>query len=111
VSAADAASSETFDVGSVTEFPEDSITERTVGGIDIVVINQGGAFYALPDRCTHQHYPLHDGELLEGKIKCIHHGATFDLDTGRATLPAVKKIQLFQAARDGDRVMVTLQEV
>ena len=98
-------------MGSVEEFPEGSITERTVGGVDIVVINQDGAFYALPDRCTHQHYPIHDGELLDGKIKCIHHGATFDLNTGRATLPAVKKIQLFQAAEAGGRVMVTLQQV
>lgn len=100
-----------FDVGAVDEFPEDSITARVVGGTDIVIVRQGGAFYALPDRCTHQRYPINDGELLEGKIRCIHHGATFDLTTGRATLPAVKKIQLFQVAEVAGRVQVTLQEI
>ncbi len=111
MSAAAAASSEAFDVGAVEEFPDDSITARVVGGTEIVVVRQGGAFYALPDRCTHQRYPINDGELLEGKIRCIHHGATFDLTTGRATLPAVKKIQLFQVAEVAGRVQVTLQEV
>jgi nitrite reductase/ring-hydroxylating ferredoxin subunit len=100
-----------FDVGAVEEFPEDSITARVVGDNEIVVIRQGGEFFAMPDRCTHQRYPLNDGELLDGKIKCVHHGATFDLRSGRATLPAIKKIQLFVAERQGDRVMVTLQEL
>lgn len=104
------ATESTFDVGSVEEFPEGSITARTVADTDIIVVRQGDEFFAMPDRCTHQRYPLHDGELLEGKIRCIHHGATFDLRSGRPTLPAVKKIQLFQAAAQEGRVVVTLQE-
>jgi len=102
---------EAVDVGASEEFPEGSITARTVGDTDVVVIRQGGELFVLPDRCTHQRYPLNDGELLDGKIKCVHHGATFDLHSGRATLPAVKKIQLFTAAESGGRVTVTLQEL
>lgn len=99
-----------FDVGASDEFPEGSITARSVADTDIVIIRQGGELFALPDRCTHQRYPLHDGELLEGRIRCIHHGATFDLRTGKPTLPAVKKIKLFTAADEAGRVMVTLQQ-
>jgi 3-phenylpropionate/trans-cinnamate dioxygenase ferredoxin subunit len=66
--------------------------------------------YAVPDRCSHAKYPLHDGELLDGKIKCSHHGATFDLQTGRPTMPAVKKLRLFDAEIQDDRVVVTLQQ-
>lgn len=97
-------------VGKVDDFPEDSITAATVGDQAIVIIRQGGEFYALPDRCTHQNYPLHDGELLDGAIKCIHHGAKFDLRTGRPTLPAIKKIRLFQTVVEGDEVQVVMQE-
>jgi len=104
-------SEEAFDVGSSAEFAEGSITARTVGDTDVVVIRQDGELFVLPDKCTHQRYPLHDGELLEGKIRCVHHGATFDLHSGRATLPAVKKIQLFTATEAGGRVTVTLQEL
>lgn len=99
-----------FDVGCESEFPEESITARRVGDTDIVVIRQGGEFFALPDRCTHQRYPLNDGELLEGKIRCIHHGATFDLRTGRPTLPAVVKIRLYRVDVVDGRVVVSVQE-
>lgn len=99
-----------YDVGPESDYPEESITARTVGDAEIVVIRQGGEFFALPDRCTHQRYPLNDGELLEGKIRCVHHGATFDLRTGRPTLPAVVKIRLYQVEVVDGRVVVNVQE-
>lgn len=98
------------DVGAVEDFAEDSLTAREVAGHEIVVVRQGDRFYAVPDRCTHAKYPLNDGELLDGRIKCIHHGATFDLETGKPTMPAMKKLRIFDAEVDGDRVVVTLQE-
>lgn len=94
-------------VGSADDFPEESITKVVVDNEDVVVVKQGGQYYALPDRCTHQRFPLHDGELLDGKIKCIRHGATFDLHTGRATMPAIKKIKLYQAEEVDGAVYVT----
>jgi len=99
-----------YDVGSVAEFEEGSITAVTVEDQELVVIRQGGRVYAVPDRCTHAKYPLHDGELLDGKIRCVHHGATFDLETGRPTMPALKKLRLFGAEIEDDRVFVTLQQ-
>lgn len=98
------------DVGAVDDFAEGSITALEVGGVEVVLIRQDGSFYALPDRCTHARYPLNDGELLPGKIKCAHHGATYDLATGRPGLPAVKKIQLYQAFEVDGRVLVEVQE-
>ena len=59
-----------LDVGPLSDFPEDGLTKVTIEGQDVVVIRQGGEVFAVPDR-----YPLHDGELLDGKIKCMHHGA------------------------------------
>ena len=98
------------DVGAVDDFPEDGLTALELDGHGIVLVRQGDSFYALPDRCTHARYPLNDAELLEGKIKCAHHGATFDLHTGKPTLPAVKKIRLYDVAVEGDRVVVSMQE-
>lgn len=98
------------DVGSLSDFPEDGLTKVTIEGQDVVVIRQGGDVFAVPDRCTHAKYPLSDGELLDGKIKCAHHGATFDLRSGRPTMPAVKKLRLFDAKIEDDRVVVTLQQ-
>ncbi len=99
-----------FDCGSADQYAEDSITPLVISGTEVVLIRQDGEFFVMPDRCTHQRYPLSDGEMLPGKIRCVQHGATFDLRTGRATLPAVKKIQLFTALERDGRVMVSLQE-
>lgn len=97
------------DVGAADAFAEDSITAVTLEDRELVIVRQDGRFYAMPDRCTHAKKPLHDGELEPGAITCIHHGATFDLETGAATMPALKKLQLFDATiRDG-RVVVTIQ--
>lgn len=101
-----------YDVGPVEAFAEDSITPFSMGGNEVIVIKDAGSFYALPDRCTHARYPLNDGELTgDGKIRCIRHGATFDLETGRPTMPALIKIRLFEARVEDGRVVVSLQEL
>ena len=101
---------ETFtDIGAVTDFPDDSMLPVEIEGEAVLVVHQDGRFYALADRCTHREYPLHTGELLEGAVKCEWHGAKFNLETGKPTMPAIKKLRLYQAeVRDG-RVLVSVQ--
>lgn len=54
-------------------------------GAQICVGNHGGVFFAVPDRCPHQKFPLSEGELTEGgAIVCSWHGATYDCQSGRA---------------------------
>jgi nitrite reductase/ring-hydroxylating ferredoxin subunit len=95
-------------VGAAGEFGEESLSARSVAGQDIVVVRHGGRFYAVPDRCTHARFPLHDGSLEEGKIVCCHHGARFDLQTGRATLPAIKPLARYEVVVEGDDVFVSV---
>ena len=97
--------------GPLSEFPEGSITAVKLHDQDLVVVCQGGEYFALPDRCTHERYPLHDGELEEGKIRCIRHGATFDLRSGRATMPALRKIRIFQTEVADGQLYVNMQQV
>lgn len=103
---------ETFtDVGEVADFPEDSMHALTIGGEAVLLVHQNGLFYALADRCTHKEYPLHNGELLDGAVKCDWHGAKFDLETGKPTIPAVKKLRLYSTHVENGRVLVSVQEV
>lgn len=99
------------EIGMAESFPEGSVTPVTVSGQSLALICQGGEYFAVPDRCTHANFPLSDGELLDGKIKCIQHGATFDLHSGKPTLPAVKKLRLFDTAVEDGKLFVVLQEV
>ena len=97
---------ERFNVGQSNDFAADSMTQVEVDGHDILVVHQNGAFYAMPNQCTHAKFPLHDGELLDGKVKCQYHGATYDLETGKPTMPAIKKIRLYSVAVENGDVFV-----
>ena len=72
-------------------------------GVPIVVANVDGDLYALEDKCSHEDYPLSDGELDGTDVVCIYHGARFDACTGaRKTLPAIRPVRSFPVeARDG----------
>lgn len=99
------------DVGVVADFPEGTMHPLEIAGEAVLLVHQGGQFYALADRCTHREYPLHTGELLDGAVKCEWHGAKFDLRTGKGTIPAIKKVRLYGAHVENDRVLISLQEV
>ncbi len=69
-----------------------------------VLANVDGDVYALEDRCSHQEFPLSDGELDGSDLLCVHHGARFDARTGKNKgLPAVRPVKSFPVEiRDGE---------
>jgi len=99
-----------IDVGAVTDFPEGTMHSLEIAGEAVLLVHQNGRFYALANRCTHREYPLHTGELLDGAVKCEWHGARFNLETGKPTIPAMKKVRLYGVQVENGRVLVSLQE-
>jgi 3-phenylpropionate/trans-cinnamate dioxygenase ferredoxin component len=98
-------------VGTLNALPDGSQTEVMVGGQSVVVINDGGQYYALRNNCTHQHFPLLGGEVVMGRITCEKHGAKFELSTGKPkTLPAVKPVQIYTTQVE-DGVVYVLQHL
>lgn len=94
-------------VGSVADLPPGSQAAVEVGGLSVVVINDGGTFYALRNNCTHKDYPLLGGEVSQGRITCEKHGAKFELSTGKAkVLPAVKPLQIYRTQVEDGLVYV-----
>jgi nitrite reductase/ring-hydroxylating ferredoxin subunit len=91
-------------VAAEAECPPGSLTAVEAGRERIVLVNVDGDLYALQDRCTHQDYPLSDGELEGDRLECIYHGARYDVRTGRAVqLPAIRPVKTFEVeVRDGD---------
>jgi len=73
-------------------------------GVSIVLANSEGAIFALQDQCSHEEYPLSDGEIVNGQVECMLHGARFDLRTGTAkALPAVRPVKSYECrVRDGE---------
>lgn len=73
--------------------------ERMFIAIDkhpIVLVNLGGKFYAIGDVCTHDNGSLGDGEIEGNAMKCLRHGARFDISSGKVfSLPAVEDIPAY----------------
>ena len=76
----------------------------TPNGEAVVLARWDGELFALEDRCSHQDFPLSEGEVEGGQIECVFHGAKFDLRTGKAMqLPAIRPVKTYPVEiRDGE---------
>jgi nitrite reductase/ring-hydroxylating ferredoxin subunit len=54
-----------------------------VKGVDVLIANVGGKFYALDDRCGHMNALLSMGTLRGKIVVCPFHFAEFDVTTGQ----------------------------
>ena len=98
-------------VGTVDDVPVGTLKAVDAQGTAIVLANVDGVICALQDRCSHEEYPLSDGELDGGDLVCSYHGARFDARTGaRKALPAVLPVRAFPVdVRDG-KIYVEVDE-
>ena len=70
---------------------------REVKGKLIALVRVGEQFFAFEDQCTHQHFPLSTGFLEGNVIECLHHGARFDLTSGKTLcLPATQPLKQYK---------------
>ena len=83
-----------------------------VGDTPIAIFNIHGEFYAIGDICTHEEYPLSEGDMVEEyTVECALHGATFDIRTGDAlTLPATGNAGSYRVWVEEGALMVELPE-
>jgi nitrite reductase/ring-hydroxylating ferredoxin subunit/uncharacterized membrane protein len=56
----------------------------TSAGVEIVLIRERGALYALLERCAHQGGPLHEGRIEDGCVVCPWHSSRYRLSDGVA---------------------------
>lgn len=96
-------------VARIDEIAPDRKKTVAVNGIDVVIVNLDGAFYAIEDVCTHDGGPLGEGKLDGCQIICPRHGARFDVRTGEAlTLPAFEPAPTYEVkVQDGDILVET----
>ena len=93
----------------VAQVPVGSLLGVKVGDEQIVLANAEGTVYALEDQCSHEEFPLSDGELEGETLECIFHGATFDVCSGKATrLPAIRPVKTYEVEVRGDGIFVRL---
>jgi nitrite reductase/ring-hydroxylating ferredoxin subunit len=94
-------------VAAVTDCPVGELKGVMADGTGLVLANVDGTICALRDQCSHDEYPLSDGELDGRDVVCVHHGARFDACSGaRKTLPAVRPVKSYAVEIRDDAVYV-----
>ncbi len=101
--------SEYLTVGRLSELPDNSLRGIEVDGVRIVLARVGDEVHALHDQCSHEEFPLSDGEIVGKQVTCLLHGARFDLQTGAPkALPAVRPVRVYECRVAGDEIQVKL---
>jgi 3-phenylpropionate/trans-cinnamate dioxygenase ferredoxin subunit len=71
-------------------------------GLEILLCNVDGVYYAIENVCSHAAVPLSEGVLDGCELECEFHGAVFDVRDGRAVaLPATSSLRTFPVERVG----------
>lgn len=71
------------EVAKLDEVPAGKMKHIEFNGKEIMIVNLGGKFYALNDRCSHTNAPLSMGHIQDSILTCPMHGARFDITTGK----------------------------
>ncbi len=96
-------------VADLSDCPPGSLLDIEARQESLVLANVDGDLYALENRCSHQDYPLSDGELEGERLECLYHGARFDVCTGKAVgLPAIKPVETYTVELRGQEIYVQI---
>jgi 3-phenylpropionate/trans-cinnamate dioxygenase ferredoxin component len=93
-------------IARASEIPPGRAKPFPADGLEILICNLGGTFYAIEDVCTHDGGQLDQGRLEGERVTCPRHGATFDVRTGEATLPAVLPVMTFPVREENGELIV-----
>jgi 3-phenylpropionate/trans-cinnamate dioxygenase ferredoxin subunit len=98
------------------EVPPGKLKAVDLEGLELLLANREGTYYALDRRCTHMGENLCNGSLEGSIITCPRHGARFDVTTGNAvgkatllflrTLP--KNLGAHPVKVEGDEILIGL---
>jgi nitrite reductase/ring-hydroxylating ferredoxin subunit len=91
------------------DVPEGTLLPVTTpDGVTICLYRDDGRIGACADECTHQAFPMSEGELIgEGQIECTCHGARFDLATGAVVRgPAEDPLPVYDVRIEDGRILV-----
>ena len=81
------------------------------GRSGLCLVKLGYDVFALEDRCSHQNWPLSDGEVdpADCSIECTKHGSTFSLKDGQPLcLPATQPVATYFVRLEGDEAVVSV---
>ena len=88
---------------------EGDLVACRVDGVDVLICQVRGSYYAVSNLCSHAGQALSGGKLNGHVISCPLHGAQFDVRTGKClAAPATQPINSFPVTLEGGKVFVAI---
>jgi nitrite reductase/ring-hydroxylating ferredoxin subunit len=96
------------DAAAESEVTMGELTTASVSGVTVVMTKlPGGRIVAYADRCTYRGAPLHEGELVDGSIRCPWHGCRFSVEDGSIVQgPATRPQPAYDVRVNNERVEI-----
>lgn len=103
-------------VATVDAIPSGSMKMVKAGEKELLVVNIGGKFYAMDNRCSHMSGDLSTGTLTDKIVTCPRHGSQYDVTSAKSVRgPKIafvkmkgKDLASYRTKVDGLDVMVDL---
>lgn len=86
-------------------------TFRLEGGYHLLLLQHEGEPTLLDNICPHAGYPMHEGRIIDGKLRCPMHGYLFDIHNGDCVLSIegpCRGINVYTLETRGDDIGVVL---
>ncbi|MFC4336301.1 bifunctional 3-phenylpropionate/cinnamic acid dioxygenase ferredoxin subunit [Salininema proteolyticum] len=69
------------------DLPDGEAVRAEIDDLAIALVRKGDEVYAISDKCSHADVALSEGDVEDCTIECWLHGSTFDLRSGKPTVP------------------------
>lgn len=79
-----------------------------IAGASVLLVNLGGEVRAYRNRCPHQAWPLHEGDLDGDTLTCARHLWEFDAHTGRGINPDNSHLATYPCKVEDGTIFVEL---
>ena len=93
-------------VGKTFDVPVGKMKHVEVEGLEILIANVEGKFYAVGDRCPHLNAKLSEGTLNKTIVTCPRHLSTFDVTTGRVISGTRSSLPSYDVKVNGDDLLI-----
>ena len=93
-------------VAKTNDIPAGKMKHVEVDGLEILIANVDGKFYAVGDRCPHLNAKLSEGTLNNTIVTCPRHLSTFDLTTGRVISGTRSNLPTYDMKVEGNDLLI-----
>jgi nitrite reductase/ring-hydroxylating ferredoxin subunit len=95
-------------VAKTFEVPVGKMKHVEPDGIEILIANVEGKFYAVGDRCPHLHAKLSEGTLNKTTVTCPRHLSSFDVTTGRVISGTHSNLPSYDVKVEGEDLLINI---